>query len=91
MTLEKRNVDRLALSLFDKEATYDAGPAGWTAASACEMSGFDGLVQMEDVVVDDREGVTGSELPTTQEILRKGTALEYTTNRLKPNEFISGP
>lgn len=87
MALELRNVDQLALSLFDKEASYDAGPGGWTAASACSMSGFDGMVQMEDSVVDDREGVTGTEYPTEQEIEKKGLALEYSEARMKPNSL----
>ena len=85
MVLELRNIDKLALSLFDKEATYDAGPGAWTAGSACSMSGYDGIAQMEDETVDDKEGVTGTEFPTYQEILKKGWALEYTENRLKPN------
>lgn len=85
MPLELRCVDQLALSLFDKEASYDAGPGGWLAANACQMSGFDGLVNLDDAVVDDKEGVTGTELPTIQAIEKKGWALEYTENRLKPN------
>jgi len=85
MVLELRNVDQLALSLFDKEATYDAGPAGWLAVNACSLTGFEGMAQMEDETVDDREGVTGTEMPTSQEILKKGWALEYTENRLRPN------
>lgn len=85
MVLELRNVDQLALSLFDKEASYDAGPGGWLAANACQMSGFDGIVQMDDAVVDDKEGVSGSEYPTVREIEKKGLAFEYTESRLKPN------
>lgn len=85
MALEMRYVDQIALSLFDKEATYNAGPAGWLIASACAMGGFDGLVQVADKVIDDREGVSGYELPTEQYIERYDWALEYTENRLKPN------
>ena len=85
MVLELRNVDQLALSLFDKEATYDAGPSAWLAANACSVTGFEGMAQFEDETVDDREGVTGTEMPTSQEILKKGWALEYTENRLRPN------
>jgi hypothetical protein len=85
MALELRYVDQLALSLFDKEASYDAGPGGWLAANACQMSGFEGLVNLDDAVVDDKEGVTHSEHPTIQMIAKKGWALEYTENRLKPH------
>lgn len=85
MALELRNVDQLALSLFDKEASYDAGPGGWLAANACSMSGYDGLAQIGDEVVDDKEGVTGSEYGTEQHIVKKDWALEFTESRLKPN------
>jgi len=85
MALHIRPVDQLALSLFDKEATYDAGPAAWLIANACQMSGFDGLCQIADTVVDDKEGVTGSEMATDQVIERKDWGLEYVENRLKPN------
>ena len=44
MPLEIRNVDQLMLSLFDREATYDAGPAAWLAANACGMDDFDGII-----------------------------------------------
>jgi hypothetical protein len=75
----------MAMSLFDKEATYDAGPAAWLAANACSMNDFDGLVAWEDQVVTNLEGVTGFELGTKQEILRQGMNLTYSETRLKPN------
>jgi|GEM_PF-3282049 len=85
MALELRNVDQLMLSLFDREATYDAGPTGWLAANACSMEDFDGHVGWEDEVVSNMEGVTGSEFPTHQEIKRQDCRITYVENRLKPN------
>jgi hypothetical protein len=83
--LEMRYVDQLALSLFDKEATYDAGPAAWLAANACSMKGFDGIVQTPDKLVTDKEGVTGYELPTDTVIELKDWVLDFTEPKLKPN------
>jgi hypothetical protein len=87
MTLELRNVDQLALSLFDKEASYDAGPAAWAAANACQLSGFDGIAQIADAVVDDREGVSGSEFATQKEIEKKDWSLDLSISRIKPNDL----
>jgi hypothetical protein len=87
MALHKRNVDQLAPSFFDKEATYDAGPGGWTGTSACSLKGFSkaSLVTTPDQVVNDREGVSGSEHPTEQEIIRKDWRLDFEDVRVKPN------
>ena len=41
MALERHYLDQLSLSLFDKEATYDAGPASWAAAGASSMRDMD--------------------------------------------------
>jgi hypothetical protein len=87
MSLEMRYADEVAFSLFDKEATYDAGPGAWTAGSACAMKGFDGLVSRPDKLVDDREGVSGHELPTDQVIERFDWRMDYSEPKMKPNSL----
>ena len=78
---------RIMLGLYKKEVTYNAGTAV-TATEACEMSGFDSEPRdWPDEVVDDAGEMTGSEFPTTQEILRQGVTLPYSEPKAKPNSL----
>jgi hypothetical protein len=86
-TLKMRYVDQLALSLFDKEASFDAGPGGLTISSANSLAGFDGIVQTPDTVVDDREGVSGYEMPTDQVVEKKDWMLDLSFPKVKPNDL----
>lgn len=88
MALETAYLKKLALTLGDKEATYGAGPAAWTAPGAVSMSEFtdeSGYVQWDDLVVADDDTVSGHELATHQEIARQSARLTYTEPRTKPN------
>jgi hypothetical protein len=88
MTLQRSYARQLMLSLFDKEATYDAGPSGWTSNSACLMQDMDeasAVVQWDDLVQANADVITGREFVTTQEIARYSTRLTYTEPRCKPN------
>jgi hypothetical protein len=76
---------RLALSLYKKEATYNAGVA-LTDAEACEMNQFSSEPpDWPDELHDDAGDTTGSEFPTTQEILTQKVTIPYEEPRAKPN------
>lgn len=76
---------RIMLSLYKKEATYDAGVT-MNSTNACEMYGFDSdLESWPDDVADDGGEITGFEFPTTQEIIRQKVELDYSEPRIKPN------
>jgi hypothetical protein len=88
MALQRSYARQLMLSLFDKEASYDAGPAGWTSSSACLMQDMDeasAVVQWDDLVQANTDVITGRELVTHQELPRYSTRLTYTEPRCKPN------
>lgn len=56
------------------------------ASDACEMSGFASEPRdWTDEVFDDSGEITGSEFPTTQEILKQGVSLAYSEPKAKPN------
>jgi len=76
------------LSLFDKEATYDAGPAGWTSTSAMSMLDFNDASAHEvwdDTIQSDVDVLTGKEFISVQEIARQSMRLTYEEPRCKPN------
>ena len=77
MTKQYRVLDQLMLSTGDAEATYDAGPALWTAAAAQQMVEFgDGaFVAWEDLIVSDEGTVHQSQFKTTDEIIRQDMRL----------------
>lgn len=84
---QRHELDSLALSLFDKEAVYGAGPVGWTATSACSMIEFDDASAHEvwsDRVFNDGD-LVGFEFPRKQQITRQGLEINYTEPRAKPN------
>lgn len=90
MTLQRSYARQLMLSLFDKEASYDAGPGGWSTSSACAMSDMDeasAVVQWDDMLQANADVVTGRELVSKQEITRYSTRLTYTEPRCKPNSM----
>lgn len=78
---------RIALSLYKKEATYNAGVT-INSANACEMNQFDSEARdFSDQVEDDSAEITGSEFPTTQEIIHQGFMLPYSEPKAKPNSL----
>lgn len=76
---------QLALSLFKKETTYDAGVT-ISDANACSMSSYDQApIDWEDKLASDKDSVSGSEMATQQQILYYGSKLPYKEARAKPN------
>ena len=79
---------RIALSVFKKEATYNAGVT-INSANYAELSGFDSKPkELTDMLADDGGEITGSEYPTLQEIIRQGLGLSINFSKAKPNDVI---
>ena len=74
----------LMMSLFKKEATYDAGVT-MSAANACGMSGFLLDPKWPDEIKNDKGSVTNYEFGNTQEITNNRVELTYTEPECKPN------
>lgn len=87
MATQASYLRKVMFSLFDKEATYDAGPAAWTTGSACQMSEYAAAskVQWDDEVAADGDSISGQEMATHQELVRQGVKLSYEEPRAKPN------
>lgn len=78
---------QLMLSLYKKEASYNAGVT-MNSTNACEMHGYDSdPADWNDEVVDDGQELTGSEFATKQEILRQRVEIAYAEPRAKPNSL----
>lgn len=76
---------RIMMSLYKKEATYDAGVT-MNSTNAAEMYGFDSdPASWPDETADDAGGITGSEFATMQEIIRQKIEIDYSEPRVKPN------
>src|SRR3990167_11282303 len=80
---------QIMLSLFDKEATYDAGPAGWLAANACSMFDFDEAVQDQwpDTLGSNEGEISGGETPSRIVTVRQDVKIPYAESRAKPNSI----
>lgn len=81
-----RGIERsLVLSLFTKEASYNAGTA-FLDANACLMHQHISNIRSipDEMAVDDD---TESEFPTLQEINMKKFAYTYSENKAKPNSM----
>jgi hypothetical protein len=75
------------MSLFKKEASYNAGVT-MNSANACELSGFDSEpADWPDELPTDEGEVTGSEQATVQEILRNKVEIAYSEPKAKPNSL----
>jgi len=86
--LTKKGWDRnLMLSLFKKEAAYDAGVT-MSNANACSMKGFEATIDWDDKVQDDKDAITGQEFGTDQEFITQAVKLSYKEPRAKPNSLI---
>lgn len=84
MITKKGWQDQVMLSLFAKEATYNAGVT-MNGTNACSMKGFECDVDWSDTVTDDKDSVSGAELGTDQEITAQGVDITYREPRCKPN------
>lgn len=90
MALQRHHADKLMASLFDKEASFDAGPGGWTTASACSLIDYDddsahSFFNFDDTIQGDDDVVSGQEFLTRQEIVRQSVRGTYNEPRVKPN------
>ena len=78
----------LMMSLYKKEATYDAAVV-INATNFCTLKGHsDYDPDWADTVVDDLDAVTGSEYATEQEITEQGFKFGYEEARARPNAII---
>jgi hypothetical protein len=84
-----RVLDQLMLSLLDKEATYDAGPALWTGAGAVQVKEFgEAYAEWPDLIRTDRDTVHGSQYATESEIIRQDVRIPYSEPRVRPTHLI---
>jgi hypothetical protein len=82
--LKKGWLQELMMSLFLKEATYNADVV-MSAANACSMKRFEFNPDWPDVVDNDKGEITGTEHGTDQEIIEQRFAGTYTEPKTKPN------
>src|SRR3972149_6414248 len=82
-------VDQFMASLGDKEATYNAGPALWTAPAALQLFEFgeDFVGNWADLIAGDRETVPGSQYATLDEIIRQDAGGSYPEPRVRPGSL----
>lgn len=87
-----RVLDKLMLSLFDKEAAFDAGPGAWLAANAVQLFEFPadaaGYVTWPDIRRTDRDTVHAAQLATQVEIVRQDVQLVYRELRVRPTHLV---
>jgi len=77
----------LMMSLFGKEAEYDAGVTISTA-TACSMVGYEFEPSWPDKIENDKGDVTGKEHGYDQEIIQCGFEATYKESKAKPNSVI---
>jgi hypothetical protein len=81
-------LDKVMMSLFDKEATYDAGPAAWTSGAACSLLDFDDASaheQWDDTIQSNVYVIAGNEFVSLTDLVRQSMRLQYQEPRVKPN------
>jgi hypothetical protein len=74
------------MSVGDKEAVYDAGPALWTFPAAATFTQYEeaSVQQWDDNIANDAQMISGYEGVTQQEIARFSDRFTYTETRTKP-------
>lgn len=87
MPPQKVFLRKLMMSVGDKEASYNAGPALWTFPAASSFSQYDeaSVQQWDDNIQDDAAMITGYEGVTQQEIARFSDRFTYTETHTKPH------
>jgi hypothetical protein len=74
------------MSLFKKEATYDAGVVMNNSPQyACSMNGYELDVTWPDKLLTDKDEITGKEHGYSQDFLTKGVKMVYKEDKVKPN------
>jgi hypothetical protein len=90
MAKQFRKLDQLMMSLGDKEASYDAGPAAWTLGAAFQAFEFgEAFAAWDDGIVTDEDAVHGTIWPTKSEIIRQDARFTYSEPRVRP-VFLAG-
>lgn len=84
MQSKKGWAQQCMMSLFKKEATYDAGVT-MSNANSCSMQSFELTPDWDDTIRNDKDQVTNKEHGNTQEIQRQGIKLLYKELTAKPN------
>jgi len=79
--------EQLAMSLFLKEASYNAGVT-INSSNACSMDQFEFDPDWADRVESDKDTVTGKEFGNDQEIIQQMTSFKYSEKRAMPNSLI---
>ena len=74
----------LMMSVFTKEASYDAGVT-MNDTNSCSMMGFEFEPEWPDELVNDKDEVTGTEHGTDQEINTQGFKASYKEPKARPN------
>ncbi len=88
MAKQFRTLDQLMMSLGDKEATYDAGPAAWTLGAAHQLYEFgEAFAVWDDQIITDRDAVHGSQFKTLDEIVRQDARFAYAEPRVRPHSL----
>lgn len=87
MITKKGWADQLMLSLFLKEAAFDAGVT-MSNANACSMVGFEAETAWEDVVENNKGEKTGTEHGTDQELIEQRVKIAYKEPKAHPNSLI---
>jgi hypothetical protein len=74
------------MSLFKKEATYDAGVAMDNSPQyACSMNGYELDVTWPDKLLTDKDEITGKEHGYSQAFLTQAVRMAYKEDKVKPN------
>lgn len=84
MVTKKGWASQIMFGAYKKEGTYGAGVT-MDATNACSMQGFEAEVSFPDVVVNDKDEITGTEFGTTQEIIESRVEITYKEAKAKPN------
>lgn len=84
MITKKGWASQFMMGAYKKEATFGAGIT-MDATNACSMRGFEAEITMPDVVMNDKDEVTGAEFGTTQEIIETRLEINYKEAKAKPN------
>lgn len=90
MALERDFVKQFMISHGDKEATYDAGPALWTAGAANSLIDWEPFDPIwNDTHQSDTDVVTGRELQSVHKLVRQSVTLAYNEPRTKPHSLAA--
>lgn len=87
MVTQKGWSQQLMMSLFKKEASYNAGVT-MNATNACSMLSYEGEPDWPDTVISDKDMITGYEFGTDQSIAFQGFEFPYKEPRAKPNTIV---